>query len=117
MTVVLTALGLLACVAIALIGLRFLVRPDVATRGFGVPVGDVRALTAVKGARDITSGLVPAIVLIAAGSSAFGWAFVGAAVTPIADMLIVLTKGTAFTVHGLTATVLLALGLTLALTS
>ncbi len=117
MTVTFTVLGILACLAIAAIGTRFLLQPDVATEGYGVPIGDVRALTAIKGVRDITSGLVPAVVLAAAGTTAFGWSFIAVSLTPFADMLIVLGRGgsklTAFAIHGLTAVVVLAIGITL----
>lgn len=50
--------AILACVAIAAIGLRFLVVPTAATRDFGVRPDDTRALAAIKGVRDITSGVV-----------------------------------------------------------
>jgi hypothetical protein len=62
---------------------------------------------------------VPLVVLAAAGHQAFGWAMLAAAITPIADAVIVRTnKGTtahALSVHGATAVVLIAAGLTLAL--
>ena len=51
--------AVLACVTIAAIGLRFLIGPTAATRDFGVQPDDVRALTAIKGVRDITSGVMP----------------------------------------------------------
>jgi hypothetical protein len=117
MTITATVLGILACVAIAAIGTRFLLQPTRATSDFGVQPGDARALTAIKGVRDLTSGLVPAVALAAAGQTVFGWTLIAAALTPFGDMLIVLARrgprATAFGVHGLTALVVLALGVTL----
>ena len=62
------------CAFILFIGARFLLAPRVALAGFGVPEGRPRALTGIKGVRDITSGIVPLVVLAAAGPHAFGWA-------------------------------------------
>jgi hypothetical protein len=117
----LTALlvGLAACVAIIALGSRFILQPRQATLAFGVAAGNVRALTAIKGVRDITSGVVPLVVWAAAGRRALGWALVAAAITPVGDATIVLTNGgkpaTAFGIHGVTAALLVAAGLILAL--
>jgi hypothetical protein len=117
----LTALvvALIACAAIIALGVRFLLQPRQATLAFGVAAGNVRALTAIKGVRDITSGVVPLVVWAAAGRPALGWVLVAAALTPTADAVIVLTNGgklsTALGIHGLTAALLVAAGLTLAL--
>jgi uncharacterized protein DUF4267 len=112
-------LALLACVAIIAIGIRFLLQPRQATLAFGVAADSLRALTEVKGARDITSGVVLLVVLAAAGSTTLGWALIAAALTPTADALIVLTNGgklsTALGIHGITAGLLVAAGLVLAL--
>lgn len=119
MTTAVLVVALLGCVFIMFIGARFLLAPRVAMAGFGVPEDSLRALTSIKGVRDITSGVVPLVVLAAAGHQAFGWALLAAAITPIGDAVIVSTnKGTvahALSVHGATALVLIAAGLTLAL--
>ena len=47
MTAAAIAFAVLVCVAIAAIGVRFLVRPTAATRDFGVRPDDARALTAI----------------------------------------------------------------------
>ncbi|RKS80260.1 uncharacterized protein DUF4267 [Motilibacter peucedani] len=111
-------IAVLASVAIVVLGARFLVTPARATTDFGVAADDLRALTAIKGVRDITSGVVVLTVWAAAGTSAMGWALVAAALTPVGDGLIVTTRsgrlGTALGVHGLTALVLVAVGLVLA---
>ncbi|MDP9796787.1 hypothetical protein J2S43_005299 [Catenuloplanes nepalensis] len=112
-------IAILACAAIIAIGIRFLLAPRIAMLGFGVAPDSLRALTAIKGVRDITSGIVPLVVWAAAGHTALGWALVAAALTPAADALIVLRNGgkaaTALGIHGVTAVLLLAAGLILAL--
>ena len=59
------------------------------------------------------------MVWAAAGRTALGWALIAAALTPTADALIVLTNGgklsTVLGIHGLTAALLVAAGLVLAL--
>jgi hypothetical protein len=106
--------AVIACAAIAAIGLRFLAAPTAATRDFGVQPGDARALTAIKGVRDITSGVVPMVVWAVAGVPALGWALIAASITPWADMGIVLARHgrrtAAFGIHGLTAALLVAAG-------
>jgi hypothetical protein len=117
----LTALvvALAACAAIIAIGGRFLLAPQKATLAYGVAADNLRALTEIKGVRDITSGVVLLVVWAAAGRTALGWALIAAALTPTADAMIVLTNGgklsTALGIHGLTAALLVAAGLILAL--
>ena len=110
---------LIACAAIIVLGIRFFVRPRQATLDFGIAADSLRGLTEIKGARDITSGVVLLVVWAAAGRTALGWASVAAAITPTADALIVLTNGgkpsKALGIHGLTAALLVAAGLVLAL--
>jgi hypothetical protein len=119
MTLTALVVALLCCVLIMVIGGRFLLAPRVAMAGFGVPEDSLRALTNIKGVRDITSGVVPLVVLAAAGSHAFGWTLVAAALTPVGDAVIVRTNGGtlahALSVHVATAVVLVAAGLVLAL--
>ena len=111
--------AVLACAAIIVIGIRFILRPRQATLDFGIPADSLRGLTAIKGARDITSGIVLLVVWASAGRTALGWALLAAAITPIADALIVVTNGgrllKALSIHGLTAVVLVAAGLVLVL--
>src|SRR4051794_20962388 len=111
--------GLIACVAIIALGVRFILEPRRATLDFGIAADNLRGLTEIKGARDITSGVVPLVALAAAGRTTLGWVLVAAAITPTADALIVLTnrgkRATAMGVHGLTASLLVATGVVLAL--
>src|SRR5277367_1295746 len=107
------------CAAIIAIGVRFLLAPRQATLAYGVAADNVRALTEIKGVRDITSGVVLLVVWAAAGRTTLGWALIAAALTPTGDALIVLTNGgklsTVLGVHGLTAALLVAAGIVLAL--
>lgn len=111
--------AIISCAAIIVVGSRFLLTPRRATLDFGVPADNQRALTAIKGVRDITSGVVLLAVWAAAGSTALGWALIASALTPAADAVIVLTNGgkltTALGIHGLTAVLIAAAGLVLAL--
>jgi hypothetical protein len=109
--------ALLGSVAIVAIGARFLLAPRQAMLGYGVAPEGLRALTEIKGVRDITSGVI--MFWAAAGRTALGWALIAVTITPIADALIVRTNGgklsTALGTHGITATLLLAAGLVLGL--
>ena len=111
--------GLVGCAGIIVLGFRFLLQPRQATLDFGVAGDNLHALTEIKGARDITSGVVPLVAWASAGRTTLGWVLVAAAITPTADALIVLTNGgklsKALGVHGLTAALLIAAGLVLAL--
>ena len=108
-----------ACAAIIALGARFLLQPRQATLAFGVAADNLRALTAIKGVRDITSGVVLVVVWAAAGRHALGWALIAAALTPTGDAIIVRTNGgklaTALGIHGVTALLLVAVGLVLVL--
>ncbi|MDM7884731.1 DUF4267 domain-containing protein [Curtobacterium sp. RHCKG23] len=107
------------CLFILFIGARFLIAPTVATAGFGVAEDRRRAFTSIKGVRDVTSGVVPLVVLLFAGPHVFGWALIAAAITPVGDAVIVVTNGgtvrQAIGVHASTAAVLVIAGLVLAL--
>jgi hypothetical protein len=114
--------AVLGCVAIIVLGTRFLLAPGAAMTDFGVAADSPRAsraLTEIKGVRDIASGVVLLVVWAAAGTAPLGWALVAASVTPVADAIIVRTNGGtlshALSIHGLTAAVLVAAGLVLAL--
>jgi hypothetical protein len=110
--------GLFASAAIIVLGLRFVVQPRRATLDFGIAPDNLRGLAATKGARDVTSGVLVPVVWAAGGRSALGWVMVAVAITPIADALIVVTNAGklshALSVHGLTAALLIAAGLVLA---
>jgi len=107
--------GLIAA-AIIFLGARFLVAPRVAAAGYGV-LADVgqpgtRAYLAVKGIRDIASGLLVIVVMIAGTTHLLGWIILAATIIPVGDATIVLSSGgaksIAYGVHGATAAVMLA---------
>lgn len=106
--------GLLAAAIIA-IGARFLVAPRVAAAGYGVQpdleTRHARAYLSVKGVRDIATGLIVAILMIAGATHLIGWVVLAATVIPIADAVIVLrndgSPAIAWGVHGATAAVML----------
>lgn len=112
-------IALAGFLGIITIGIRFLLAPRRATLDFGVAAGNARALTQIKGVRDITSGAVLLVVWATAGPAILGWVLVVAALTPVADAVIVLANGgrpsAALGIHGLTAALLVAAGLILAL--
>ena len=113
------SLGAVASVGIMGIGTRFLVDPRGAQVGFGIAPGNVRGLTAIKGVRDITLGIVLLTVWTVAGPKTLGWAMVAASVTPVGDAFIVASNGgtlaTALSIHGVTAALLAAAGAVLVL--
>ncbi|SEP63434.1 DUF4267 domain-containing protein [Microlunatus flavus] len=119
MSIAALVVAIAGCLFILFIGARFLIAPAVATAGFGVPQDRPRAFTSTKGVRDITSGIVPLVVLAAGGPHVFGWALLAATITPVGDAIIVVTNGGtlrhALSVHASTALVLVVAGLVLAL--
>jgi hypothetical protein len=85
--------GVIACAAIIVLGVRFFLQPRQATLDFGIAADSLRGLTEIKGARDITSGVVPLVVWASAGTRTLDWVLLAAAFTPTADALIVLKNG------------------------
>jgi hypothetical protein len=101
-------------VGIIIVGARFLTAPRPSAAGYGVAVGAVPgpgdAYLAVKGVRDIGSGLILLALLVAGGPHVLGWGMLAAAVMPVGDALIVLrfggSRGLAYGMHGVTAAVM-----------
>lgn len=88
--------------------------------GFGLPDWAEAPQPAywVKGFRDISSGLVPLVLLVLGQRRALGWTLAAEALVPIGDLTTILTHGgstrTALGVHGVTAaTMLVTAGLLL----
>ena len=112
------AYGLSALVSagIIVIGARFLLAPRAAAAGYGLPAapepGSADPYLAVKGVRDITSGLFVVILIAARQPRLLGWLMLAATLIPIADSVIVIrhhgSKATAYGVHGATAAFMLA---------
>ena len=113
-TIAYTLAGLIAA-GIIFIGARFILAPRVAAAGYGVQPDlserSVGAYLAVKGVRDIASGLIVFILMAAGATHLLGWVILAATIIPIADATIVLghggSKSVALGVHGLTAAVML----------
>jgi hypothetical protein len=110
-------------VGIIVLGARFLLAPQTAAAGYGVPVEPARAQVPsggpypwlyVKGVRDIASGIFTFILLINQAPHVLGAFMAAATLIPVGDAAIVLrsggTRATAFGVHGVTAVVMLAAG-------
>ena len=105
--------GLLGASIIA-IGARFLVAPQAAAAGYGL-VSEPDGATsdpylAVKGVRDIASGVVLFVLLASNQPHILGRYMAAASIIPIGDAMLVLhrdgRKATAYGVHGTTAAVM-----------
>jgi hypothetical protein len=110
-------------VGIILIGARFLLVPQAAAAGFGVPAEPVGGQTRdgrpypwlnAKGVRDIASGIFIWVLLSNQAPHLLGAFMVAASIIPLGDAVIVLrsggTRAAAFGIHGVTAAVILAAG-------
>lgn len=103
------------------IGTRFLLAPRAAAAGYGITAGRCDGATdpylAVKGVRDIASGVVVFVLLAAGTPRILAGYMVVASMIPIGDGIIVLRgngpKATAYGVHGGTAAAMLATALLL----
>lgn len=106
------ALSIIIAIAIIVIGVRFLLAPQVAAAGYGVPDERGNAYLAVKSVRDMTFGLVAFLLIVSHATHLLGWFMAIAAIIPVADALIVLrsggSKAVAYGVHGTTAVIMLA---------
>jgi len=106
--------GLIA-LAIILIGLRFLLSPAAAALGYGMPAPSVpTGWLAVKGVRDIVSGLFVILLMVMAPPRLLGEFMLVASLIALGDAVIVLRSGgsraAAFGIHGVTALVIIAAG-------
>jgi hypothetical protein len=113
--------GLIA-VAIIFIGARFLWDPAAASRGFGIanspsPSTGFTAWLAVKGTRDIVSGLFVFLLMAEGSPRLLGEFLLVASLIALGDAVTVLRSGgsraAAFGIHGVTALFILAVGASL----
>jgi len=113
--------GLIA-VGIVFIGARFLWDPAAASRDFGVPnppspLTGFAPWQAVKGVRDIASGLFLFLLMVSGSPRLLGEFMLVASLIPMGDAAIVLRSGgsrtAAFGIHGVTALVIIAAGASL----
>jgi hypothetical protein len=95
---------------VVFIGARFLLQPEAAAAGYGVPAKPNAYLT-VKGVRDLSYGILGLALIAFAGPFAAAWFMLVVALNPLGDTLIVLrnggTKAVAFGIHFATAVVVL----------
>jgi Domain of unknown function (DUF4267) len=112
-----SALAGLLAVATVLMGARYLLDPQPAAAGFGIPgeLGEaVRgpAWLAVKASRDIAIGIAMGALLIDRAHLQLGYLMLATALIPLADGTIVLRAGgpkaIAFGVHWATAALIVA---------
>lgn len=110
MTALTYGLALVLDIFIIVIGVRFLLQPEVAAAGYGVPA-QANAYLSVKGVRDLGFGLIGIALLAFVGTEAEAWFMLIASLSPLGDMVIVLrnggTKAVAFGIHFATAVVVL----------
>ncbi len=114
--------GLLAA-AIIFLGTQYVARPWLMTASFGLPRPANDAVTAswlrLKGVRDIGSGLAVFALMIWASPAVVGLILIVLASVPLGDMSVILaangSKASAFGIHGVTAVVMLLVGVPLAL--
>ena len=115
-------LSSLIAVGIVFIGARFLWGPAAASRGFGIPNSPLPSTgftgwLAVKGARDIVSGLFVFLLMANGSPRLLGEFLLVASLIAMGDAAIVLRSGgsrtAAFGIHGLTALVIIATGASL----
>jgi hypothetical protein len=115
------SLAALIAVSVFAIGSFYLVSPARISGSFGLKPpaadADTRAWLRLKGIRDVASGLVVLTLMLAADRRSVGIALIAFAVIPLGDMAIVLASGgsktKAFSIHGATCAVMLAIGLLL----
>lgn len=108
--------ALLAAVGIIGIGTMYLLQPRMMSQNFGLPVPEEGRNTTwwlrLKGTRDVVSGLVVVALMVWGSPMVLGIVLLIEAIIPAGDMsLILAAKGsakTAFSVHGLTATLMVA---------
>jgi len=88
------AIAFLTGLGIIFLGVRFFISPEVATAAFGIRfnAGGDYSFDHIKGIRDIFSGLLVCAFVLMNERRALGATLLAAAIIPINDMLIVLSK-------------------------
>ena len=112
-------LAALLAVGILVIGCLYVLSPERIVGGFGLkpPALDAntRAWLRPKGVRDVASGLVVLTLMLTANNRAVGIVLLVFAIIPFGDMSNVLwsggSKATAFSVHGVTCSLMLFAGI------
>jgi hypothetical protein len=105
------ALSGLVGLGITAVGTRFLVSPAKAAAAYGISIGQevsgADPYLSVKGVRDVASGLMTFVLIVAREPHVLAGFLLAATVIPVGDAVIVLRRGgqksTAYGVHGATA--------------
>ncbi|MCX5200332.1 DUF4267 domain-containing protein [Streptomyces sp. NBC_00237] len=115
-----TALVAVLLLFVLWFGSGYVLSPETMAPGFGLPSwpsGDGDGFLVVKGIRDVVMALTVGILLVTGHRRAMGWALLVEAVVPYGDMANVLAHNgsvaAALLIHGLTATLMVILGLLL----
>jgi len=114
-------LAVLIAVGIMVIGCFYLASPQRVLGSFGLkpPASDADTLAwlRLKGIRDVVAGLAVLTLMLTTDSRTVGIVLLVFAIIPFGDMSNILASGgrkaTAFSVHGVTCAVMLAVGLLL----
>jgi uncharacterized membrane protein YphA (DoxX/SURF4 family) len=114
-------LAVLIAVGIMVIGCFYLASPQRVLGSFGLkpPASDADTLAwlRLKGIRDVVAGLAVLTLMLTTSSRTVGIVLLVFAIIPFGDMSNILASGgrkaTAFSVHGVTCAVMLAVGLLL----
>jgi len=114
-------LAVLIAVGIMVIGCFYLASPQRVLGSFGLkppaPDADTLAWLRLKGIRDVVAGLAVLTLMLTTDSRTVGIVLLVFAIIPFGDMSNILASGgrkaTAFSVHGVTCAVMLAVGLLL----
>lgn len=103
-----------AGVAIAMVGILYLLNPRMMAATFGLPTLPQEGATAwlrLKGVRDLATGLVAGTLLLTAPPTVTGWVLLAFTLIPLGDAAIILSaRGdarAAWGIHGTTAAVML----------
>jgi uncharacterized membrane protein len=114
---ILVTVAAVLCLGIIVIGVRFLLVPESSAAGYGVPAsadGDAAAYLAIKGLRDLASGVIGLVLLSTRQLRASGLFMLTASIIPFGDTAIVLAHGgstlLAFAVHAGTGAVMVLAG-------
>lgn len=100
--------------AIFVVGLCYLFIPRAMAASFGlthVPQQQATAWLRVKGVRDAVTGVIAAVLLIAAEPAVVAWCVLAFTLIPVGDAILVLSSGgkqaSAWAIHGSTAVLML----------
>jgi hypothetical protein len=109
-----TVLSVVGGLFIFYVGISYLLTPQSTASGFGLPTwptDEGTGFLAVKGVRDIGSGLVIFTLLLTGHRRALAWVMLATAFVPLGDMTVVLTHhgstAAALGIHGATAAAVL----------